>query len=318
MKQGLTARLEPGWGKVAAGITGLRPVRVFRAYLASGGNLLAAGMSFQAVFAVFAAVWVGFSFFSVYLSQHPAVNEAVIAFLNIQVPGLIGTGAAIDPALLSNGPALTWTGAIAIVVLLYTAIGWLNYARIAVHRIFDLPPSNLNIVLLKIYDLLIAMAYGILIVVSATASVIATKLMGIIATWAGIAESSTALRVSFQVASVVLILVMDTFVLASIIRLLSGVPIPWKRLFAGSFLGGIVLGAMKIGGTYLLSATSTNPLLASFAVVIGLLIWFNIACRVYLLSATWIAVRMKDLGLEAKDSGWIFGRRANRVARIEL
>ena len=318
MKLGFMARLAPAFGTVLAWITELRVVRVFRAYLASGGNLLAAGMSFQAVFAVFAAVWVGFSFFSVYLSEHPAIEEAVIAFLNIQVPGLIGSGGAIDPALLTNSPALTWTGAIAIVVLLYTAIGWLNYARIAVHRIFDLPPSSLNIVLLKIYDLLIAVAYGILIVVSATASVIATKLIGIVATWAGIAESSTLLRGSLQGASVVLILLMDTFVLASLIRLLSGVPIPWKRLFAGSFLGGIVLGAMKIGGTYLLAGTSTNPLLASFAVVIGLLIWFNIACRVYLLSATWIAVRMRDLGLEAKDSGWIFGRRANRVARIEL
>jgi len=168
------------------------------------------------------------------------------------------------------------------------------------------------------YDLFIAVAYGIIIVVSATASVIATRLIGIVATWAGIAESSTVLRDWLQVGSIALILLIDTFVLASLIRLLSGVPIPWKRLFVGSFLGGIVLGAMKIGATFLLAGTSQNPLLASFAVVIGLLVWFNVACRVYLLCATWIAVGMNDLGLEAKDSGWIFGRRANRVARIDL
>ena len=303
---------------MSAWVQGLRPVRVFRVYLSSGGNLLAAGMSFQAVFAVFAAVWVGFTFFSVYLSGHPAVQSAVIGFLNIQIPGFIGKDGAIDPALLTNSPALTWTGAIAILVLLYTAIGWLNYARIAVHRIFNLPASTLNVVLLKIYDLIIALAYGIVIIVSATASVIATKLIGIVATWAGIAETSTFLRASLQGGSVVLILLMDTVVLASLIRLLSGVPIPWKRLFVGSFFGGIVLGAMKIGGAYLLAGTSQNPLLASFAVFIGLLVWFNIACRVYLLSATWIAVGMSDLGLEAKDSGWIFGSRAPRVARIEL
>lgn len=303
---------------VSAWVKRLRPVRVFQAYLASGGNLLAAGMSFQAVFAVFAAVWVGFAFFSAYLGAHLAVQVAVIEFINIQIPGFIGTGGVIDPALLTNSRTLTWTSAIAILVLLYTAIGWLNYTRIAVHRIFDLPRARMNIVLLKIYDLLIVVAYGIVIIVSATASVIATKLIGIVATWAGIAETSLLLRGSLQVGSVVLILLMDTLVLASMIRLLSGVPIPWKRLFVGSFLGGIVLGAMKIGGTYLLAGTSTNPLLASFAVVIGLLVWFNLACRVYLLSATWIAVGMSDLGIEAKDSGWIFGSQAKRVARIEL
>jgi membrane protein len=313
MKQGFAARFHG----ISAWVQGLRPVRVFRAYLTSGGNLLAAGMSFQAVFAVFAAVWVGFSFFSLYLSDHPAVEEAIIGFINIQIPGFIGKGGAIDPALLTGSPAITWSGAVAVLILLYTAIGWLNYTRTAIHRIFDLPPSTLNVVLLKIYDLLIALGYGLVIIVSATASVIATKLIGIIATWAGIAETSLVLRGSLQVGSVVLILLMDTFVLASMIRLLSGVPIPWKRLFVGSFLGGIVLGALKIGGTYLLAGTSQNPLLASFAVFIGLLVWFNIACRVYLLSATWIALGMSDLGLEAKDSGWIFASRAKRAARIE-
>ena len=296
----------------------LRVVRVFRAYFGVGGNLLAAGMSFQAVFAVFAAVWVGFTFFSVYLGGHPAIEKTVIAFINIQIPGLIGHGGAIDPDLLLTSPALTWTGAIAILVLLYTAIGWLNYARIAVHRIFNLPASTLNVVLLKIYDLIIALAYGIVIIVSATASVIATHLIGNVATWVGIAETSILLRDGLQAGSIVLILLIDTFVLASLIRLLSGVPIPWKRLIVGSFLGAIVLGGMKIAATFLIAGTSQNPLLASFAVVIGLLVWFNVACRVYLLTATWIAVGMSDLGLEAKDSGWIFGSRANRVARIEL
>jgi membrane protein len=303
---------------VSAWVKRLRPVRVFQAYLAAGGNLLAAGMSFQAVFAAFAAVWVGFSFFSAYLSGHPAVREAVIGFINVQIPGFIGQSGAIDPDALTGGPTLTWTSAVAVVVLLYTAVAWLNYTRTAIRTIFSLPRSNLNVILLKVYDLVIALGFGLVILVSAISSVIASQLIGILATWAGVSESNTVLRGSLQVASVILILLVDTFVLASMIRLLSGVPIPWKRLFVGSFLGGIVLGAMKIGGTYLLAGTSTNPLLASFAVVIGLLIWFNLACRVYLLSAAWIALSMSDRGIEAKDSGWIFASRTRKAARIDL
>jgi membrane protein len=39
----------------------LKPVRVFLHYASNGGPLMAAGMSYQALFAVFAALWAGFS-----------------------------------------------------------------------------------------------------------------------------------------------------------------------------------------------------------------------------------------------------------------
>ena len=49
----------------------LKPVRVFMQYNAKGGPLLAAGLSYQALFAVFAAIWVGFSICLLYTSPSP-------------------------------------------------------------------------------------------------------------------------------------------------------------------------------------------------------------------------------------------------------
>ena len=52
-------------------------------------------------------------------------------------------------------------------------------------------------------------------------------------------------------------------------------------------------------GSALLGGASNNPLLASFAVIIGLLIWFNFICQVILIAASWIAVGMADRGMVA-------------------
>jgi membrane protein len=96
------------------------------------------------------------------------------------------------------------------------------------------------------------------------------------------------------------VFVIDAVTLALMIRLLSGVAIPYRFLWRGALLGGLALGAMKLAGSALLGGASKNPLFASFAVFIGLLIWFNLMCRVYLLTAEWIATSMRDNELELR------------------
>jgi membrane protein len=54
---------------------------------------------------------------------------------------------------------------------------------------------------------------------------------------------------------------------------------------------------LKVLGNALLGGASRNPLLASFAVIIGLLIWFNLISQVILLSASWIAIGVADDGI---------------------
>lgn len=295
-----------------AWVQALRPTRVYRLYASAGGNLLAAGMSFQALFAVFAAVWVGFSLFGIYLNDHPEVRDAVISYINVQIPGFIKTGGPIDPAILDKSTALGWTGGLAIVVVLYTAINWFTYARTAVRRVFDLPPSTFNFIALKLYDLVLALVYGLVIIVSATASVIASQLLAYLVQAWGFEDESGVITGSFQGLSFILILVLDTAVLATFIRVLSGVPIPWSHLWRGSLLGGLAFGVLKVVGVWLLGRPESNPLIASFAIFVGLLVWFNLASRIYLLSAAWIALGMQDEGIDAEDLGWVVPRRPSR------
>jgi membrane protein len=292
-----------------AWVTRLKPVRVYQSYSLAGGNLSAAGMSFQSFFAVFAAIWVGFSISGLYLNAHPEVRNAVIGFINLQVPNLISKGGAIDPDTLFSATTLGWTGGLALIVLAYTAINWINYTRIAMHRMFGLPKPSLNFILLKLWDLVLALAYGLVIVLGSTLTVFATSLftdalhaLGFTSNPGGFIEYGIRGAVIFAV------FLLDAATLGLMIRFLSGVPIPWRYMWRALILGGIALGAMKVAGGMLLGGAHKNPLYASLAIFIGLLIWFNLMCRVYLLTAEWIATGMRDDGVEPRESGWVFTR----------
>lgn len=283
----------------------LRPYRVYKDYSDAGGNLLAAGMSFQALFATFAAIWIGFSLTGIFLNERPELRAAIIVFINTLIPDLIKPGGPIDPTILEHSVSFGWTGGLAIVVVFYTAINWLNYARTAVRTIFDLPPSNLNFVLLKLYDLVLALIYGLFIVLSAGATVVATRMASTILPLLSVKDNSGWGKFWFEVVALLIVFIFDVAVLAAVIRVLSGVPIPFKNLRTGVLLGGLSLTALKILGSYILTRTEANPLLASFAVFIGLLVYFNFASRIYLLATSWVAVSMSDDKVEVQDIGWV-------------
>ena len=51
---------------------------------------------------------------------------------------------------------------------------------------------------------------------------------------------------------------------------------------------------LQIGAGWLLIYTPTNPLLATFAIFIGLLLWFRVIGIIILVAAAWIAVAAND------------------------
>lgn len=122
----------------------LKPARVFQHFSSSGGPLMASGLAYQGLFATFAGLWVGFSVIGLVISNDPALRESLVDTIAAAVPGLIDSSTAegaIDPDDLLSAGILNWTGAIALVGLLVTAVGFLAAAREAVRRIFAIAPE---------------------------------------------------------------------------------------------------------------------------------------------------------------------------------
>jgi membrane protein len=324
-EQNLKARI----AALTTWIQSLKPVRVFTHYGAHRGALLAAGLSYQAIFAVFAALWVAFSVIGLFLRSSPELQTSLFALLGRSVPGLIdsgnGAGGAIKASTLLQAGILGWTGAIALVGLLSTALGWLASGRTAVRGIFDLTSLSGNVLLLKLKDLGLAICFGAALLVSAALSVFSTAALGFFLSLIGADPKSLVAVILGTVIGLLLTLALDTFVLASFFRIVAGIQIPRRRLLGGALIGGIALGILKALGSSLLGGASHNPLLASFAVIIGLLIWFNLICQVILLSAAWIAVGMIDAGIpfdpkaEAAKLEEVarLGREAREQARVD-
>lgn len=277
-------------------VTALKPVRVFTHYAESRGPILASGLAFQAIFAVFGGLWVGFSIAGIVIQNNLGLRTSLIEVLAQTVPGLIETDSSdgiVDPETLLAAGDFGWQGAIALVILLFAALNWLAAARDATRVIFSLPPDRTNFFVLKAKDLGLALGFGTLLLISAGLSVVGTLALEAVLAWAGIRDSTLS-TVLGRTTTLGVMFVLDAFVLGMLYRVLAVVKIPLQHLWQGALLGALALGGLKVLGSSLLGGASNNPLLASFAVLLGLLIWFNFACQVILLGASWIAIGVDD------------------------
>jgi membrane protein len=278
----------------------LKLVRVLRWQIERRGQLLAAGLSYQAIFAVFAAIWVGFAVAGAIIRSHPQIERALFHVLSTNVPGLIDNGSghgAIDPKQLLDAGILDWTGAVAAGALLLTALGWLASGREAVRAMFELPPLERNFFLLKLRDLALAILFAAALIVSATLTVLSTTALRGALDALGVDTQSILAVWLARALGLAILLALDTVVLALFLRLVSEITIPLRFLWQGALLGAIALGVLKVLGSSLLGGATRNPLLASFAVIIGLLIWFNLISHVIILATAWIAVSARDAGV---------------------
>ncbi len=169
----LMARMKP----VIAWVQRLKPVRVFQHYSQTRGQILASGLAFQAIFAVFAGLWVAFSVAGLVVAGNTGFQNAIITALDNAIPGLIdtGDGGAVKVKTLLSASIFGWTGAIALIGLLYSALGWLSSARDAVRTMFELPSPATNFALLKVRDLILGIGLGVVLIVSAVLSVAGTS-----------------------------------------------------------------------------------------------------------------------------------------------
>lgn len=297
---GLKAKVMPIVQKVQAS----RPVRALQRYTGTSGPILASGLAYQLLFAAFAGIWVGFAIFGSIVSGNIGLRASIINTLDQTIPGLIDDGnggGAIDPQILLDARILGLAGVIALVGLLVTALGFLNSARSATRQLFDLPPAPENFVLARLRDLGLAVGFGVLIVVSAVLSVAGTQATEFVLELVGI-DDSTLARVAGRIVTLTVMFALDAVALAALFRILSEVRIPWRHLRQGVVIGAVGLGLLKVGGSLLLGGASSNPLLASFAVILGLLIWFNFVCQVILITGAWIATSVKDEGVILDDA----------------
>jgi membrane protein len=184
-----------------------------------------------------------------------------------------------------------------------------TYARRGVREMFGIPPDRRSYVLLKARDLLAALVFGIALVLGSVLSTISSWALKWVLALFGIDLGSGMLDSSIRVGTVVISFALNAAALAALFRFLTGTQLRWRMIWPGALLGGGALTILQFGAGLLLSYTPSNPLLATFAIFVGLLLWFKISGIIMLVAAAWIAVSTRD-----KDIPIVAQTEAERLA----
>lgn len=276
------------------------PVRVWRHFLQHNGFLLAAGVSYQALFAFFAVIYVAFAGVGLWLGGSPQAVQRIIDVINSYIPDLIGPESTLlttEQALQiasESASTLAVTGLIALGTAMWTAIGFVTFTRRAVRDIFGLPFDSRSYLLLKARDLLAALAFGIALLLGSAISVAGTWAVGWVFRLFGWTTGSGWYSLGAGIASLAVSVALFAGALALLFRLLSGASLQWRRIWPGAVLGGGALTVLQLGAGWLLRYTPSNPLLTTFAIFIGLLLWFRAVGVIILVASAWIAVAARD------------------------
>ena len=103
-----------------------------------------------------------------------------------------------------------------------------------------------------------------------------------------------AIGVIVRVLSLLIGIAFDAVIVALVLQVMCRLRVPAPILWQGAFIGAVLLQLLKQAGSMLVGGASSNPLLATFAALLGVLIFFNFACMVLLITASWVKVTMDD------------------------
>jgi membrane protein len=274
-----------------------RPWRAWTRYSDARGNVLAGGISYFAFFSIFPAVALAFTVFGFVLQDRPDLLQTISDGLQQNLPGFVKDArhpGGIIPVQAPGTGTLTLTGLVALGALVLAGLGWIGALRDGIRAVFGVQGAPGNIVTNKLRDLGVLVTIGLGVAVSAILTSILGGAAGWVARHIGLGNNGWVVTLAGLVVGVAA----DTGLMILLLRFLSGVPLPARDLLQGALVGGVGFTVLKLLGARLVSGTMSNPLFASIALVVGLLVWLNLIARLTLLSAAWAA---NDVG-SARDA----------------
>jgi len=280
--------------RVTAWALSLRLVRAFLVYSGARGPMLADSVTYRTLFSLFAAVLIGFSFAALWLSGNPAGLDALIRSVNGVVPGLVGENGLIDVRDIEAPGGLTIAGIVGTLGLVGAAIGAIGSLRSALRQIAGVTTDDTFIVWVLLRNLALAIGIGVALVAAAAVTFLATAGLTLIRDLLGVSADSWITAFLTWSVSTAIVLILDAAAIAAAFALLSGVRTRRSTLIRGALLGGVGLVVLQQLSGLFVGGASSNPLLATFASLIALLLWLNLSSQVILIAGAWITVATEE------------------------
>ncbi|MGW8484152.1 YhjD/YihY/BrkB family envelope integrity protein [Microbacterium sp. NPDC055903] len=272
-----------------------RLVRSALLYTDRRGPMLADSVTYRALFSVFAGVLLGFWLAALWLAGNPDAWRALLRAVEAAVPGLLGKdGVITDLDSVPELPGLSIAGIASIVGLLGAALGAIGSLRTAVRTIAGTAMTDAMIVWVMLRNLLLAAGIAAAFAAAAALTVLGGTGVGVIADVVGIDPDSPLAAWGVRVVSLVVVFALDTALVIAVFLLLAGRRAPAKTLWSGALLGAVGLIILQELSGLFVSGARSNPLLASFAALLALLIWLNFSTQVILFACAYIVTGIEE------------------------
>lgn len=268
-----------------------RPMRANARFGARAGGVLTGGIAYATLFSVFAALTIGYTLFMRFLGDNEKLRAQMLDSIDSALPGLIdtgdGSGGLIDPDKLIFSRQLTLASAVAVVVLLLSAIAAIAALRRAVRAMFADDDVLGNGMRGKVRELGGFLGMGLAFLLSAILTIAVTSTTQWVLGALGLSGYTTTILTALGIA---VGFVVDASVFVLIVVVLADQHPPRPDLLWGATFAGIGLGVVRILGTAVVAGSVTkNPLFGSVVVLVTLLVWINLLARIVLLVSAWTA-----------------------------
>jgi membrane protein len=257
------------------------------------GGQLAAAITYFGFLSFFPLLALAFAVVGYATDGDPGAQDAVTRAVDGAFPSLIGSGEGrinIQEVIDAKAGA----GLIGLLGLFYSGLGWLDALRDALRRVFGTSDVPISLVKKKLVDIVVLAGLGLALVASIVVTTLATAVTEQVLDHVGLGDSLVALAV-LKVLSVALALVADTLLFAILFSRLSGAHMPWRQVRSGAVLGAVGFEALKLLATFLIARTTSNPVYATFGVIVGLLVWINFVSKLMMFAAAWTATQPYSL-----------------------
>ncbi|WP_083518797.1 YihY/virulence factor BrkB family protein [Serinicoccus chungangensis] len=266
-----------------------RPVRAFVRYLLVRGNLSAGGVTISALVSLIALMTIGVNGFRAVLGRQPELFDRVVRAINTAFPGLVddgSNGGIVDPDLLVLERSLTLATLVSIPVLLWTATNVMTGLRNSIRSMFGLTGAPMRPFRGKGWDavgiLLLSLAVLLSSALLSGSNVLARAVLGELE----VSRGTSGLLI--RLAAVVAAFIVDAVVFYLLFRVTAKVRMPSPDWWKGALLGAAGWGLLRLAGTQVIGAWD-NPVFASFAVLVTLIVWINLGLRWVMFTAAWTA-----------------------------
>ncbi|GLY76767.1 YihY/virulence factor BrkB family protein [Actinoallomurus iriomotensis] len=267
--------------------------RAYIRYRDQRGDRMAAALTFYGFLSFFPLVALAFAVTGYIVAISPQARDAVAKALDQLLPEL-SHRLPVDQIASAKAGASVF----ALLGLAWSGLGWIGVWRESLRTIWQGAEGEGNPVVNRLRDLGVLCLLGLALLASVILSSAASATTHAVLGWLGLADvtgAGTLLRlIALSVA-----VVADGVIFLILFTTLAGTKASWRHLLRGCLFGAVGFEALKIVGALFIAHTMRNPVYASFAVIVGLLVWINLSSRFILFTAAWTATRRVILAVDA-------------------